>query len=74
MLGISLLITILNQMVGALFGYRGKELKDGIKDLLETLDPALAPNLERSANDVLTNKLASDSFFANRGPRGTTDC
>jgi hypothetical protein len=64
MLGLSLLITILNQMVAALLGHRGKYLKDGIKDLLETLDPALAIHAENIANDVLTHKLVSDSIFA----------
>jgi hypothetical protein len=66
MLGVSLLITILNQMVASLLGHRATYLKDGIKDLLQTLDPALAPNLERIANDVLTHKLASDSVFVHQ--------
>ena len=64
MLGLSLLITILNQMVAALLGHRGKYLKSGIKDLIETLDPELAAHAETIANDVLTHKLASDSIFA----------
>jgi len=72
MLGISLLITILNQMVGSLLGYRATYLKEGIKDLLKTLDSTLEPNvkkiatddLEKIAHDVLTHELASDSFFA----------
>jgi len=63
MLGASLLITILNQMVASLLGHRAMYLLDGIKDLLETLDPTLGPHLEKIANDVLTHKLASDSIF-----------
>lgn len=64
MLGISLLITILNQMVGALFAYRGRQLKNGIIDLIGTLDPDLAPQAATIANDVLTHQLVSDSIFA----------
>jgi hypothetical protein len=63
MLGVSLLITILNQMIASMLGHRATYLKDGIIDLLETLDPALAPNVEKIATDVLTHRLASDSVF-----------
>jgi hypothetical protein len=66
MLGVSLLITILNQMIASLFGYRATYMKDGIKDLLGTLDPDLVPHLETIVNDVLTHKLASDSVFAHQ--------
>lgn len=66
MLGISLLITILNQMIASLFGHRATYLKDGIKDLLQTLDPNLAPHVDKIANDVLTHKLASDSAFVHQ--------
>jgi hypothetical protein len=41
LLGVSLLVTILNQMIAGLLGYRATYLLDGIKDLLTTLDPAL---------------------------------
>lgn len=66
LLGVSLLITILNQMIGGLFGHRATYLKDGIKDLLVTLDPSLKDQVETIANDVLTHKLASDSIFAHQ--------
>jgi hypothetical protein len=66
MLGISLLITIINQMVASMLGHRATYLRDGLKDLLGTLDPALIPNAEKIANDVLTHKLASDSIFAHQ--------
>jgi hypothetical protein len=65
LLGISLLITILNQMIASLLGHRGMYLKDGIRDLLATLDPGLADEAEAIAEGVLTHKLASDSVFAN---------
>jgi hypothetical protein len=63
MLGVSLLITILNQMIASMLGHRATYLKDGIIDLLETLDPTLGANIEKIADDVLTHKLASDSVF-----------
>jgi hypothetical protein len=63
MLGVSLLITILNQMIASMLGHRATYQKDGIIDLLETLDPTLGANIEKIANDVLTHKLASDSVF-----------
>jgi hypothetical protein len=66
MLGISLLITILNQMIASLLGHRATYLKDGIKDLLETLDPTLGGDVENIANNVLIHKLASDSIFAHQ--------
>jgi hypothetical protein len=66
LLGISLLITILNQMIASLLGHRAAYLKDGIKDLLETLDPQLKPHLETIANDILTHKLVSDSVFVHQ--------
>ena len=64
MLAVSLLITIINQMISSLLGHRATYLKDGLMDLLETLDPGLKPNVEKIADDVLTHKLASDSVFA----------
>lgn len=66
LLGVSLLITILNQMVAGLFGYRATYLTDGIKDLLTTLDPNLKQHVEAIVNDVLTHELASDSVFAHQ--------
>ena len=36
LLGVSLLITILNQMIAAMLGHRAKYLAQGIKDLLIT--------------------------------------
>ncbi len=66
LLGVSLLITILNQMISGLLGHRATFLKDGLKDLLVTLDPSLTDQVETIANDVLTHKLASDSIFAHQ--------
>jgi hypothetical protein len=66
LLGVSLLITILNQIIANLFGYRAAYLKDGIKDLLETLDPSLKDQLDSIVDKVMTHKLASDSIFAHQ--------
>lgn len=64
LLGLSLLITILNQMVSSLLGHRGAYLKRGIIDLLGTLNPNLVPHAEELAKEVLMHKLASDSIFS----------
>jgi hypothetical protein len=67
MLGISLMITILNQMIASLLGHRATYLLDGVKDLLETLDPALKDHVDEIATTILSHKLVSDSFFAHSG-------
>jgi hypothetical protein len=66
LLGISLLITILNQMISSLLGYRATYLRDGLKDLLETLDPDLRSDVPAIVDKVLTHKLASDSAFVHQ--------
>lgn len=66
LLGLSLLVTILNQMVAGLLGYRATYLADGIKDLLTTLDPDLEQHADKIVKDVLTHELASDSMFAHQ--------
>jgi hypothetical protein len=64
MLGVSLLITILNQMISALLGYRGTNLLWGIKTLLGTIEPNLASKAEQLATKVLTQSIISDSVFS----------
>lgn len=64
MLGVSLLIMIMNQMISALLGYRGTNLLWGIKTLLKTIDPRLAENAEELATQVLTKPIISDSVFS----------
>ena len=64
MLGISLMITIINQMIASLLGHRATYLLAGVKDLLETLDPALKEHVDEIAKNILSHKLISDSFFA----------
>lgn len=64
MLGLSMIITILNQLIASILGHRAAYLKDGIVDVLVTLDPNLKAHAEAIANDVLTHTLSSDSIFA----------
>jgi hypothetical protein len=68
MLVISLLITILTQMVSALLSHRGSNLRWGLKTLFEKIDPKayslLTANAETLANEVLRHPLISDSWFS----------
>lgn len=63
-LGVSLFITILNQMISALLGYRGTNLLWGIKTLLSTIEPDLASKAEQLTTKVLTQPIISDSIFS----------
>ncbi len=60
MLGVSLLITILTQIVSALFGLRGTNLLWGLKTLFQSIDPRLTAQAEA----VLRHPLISDSAFS----------
>jgi hypothetical protein len=68
MLVISLLITILTQMVSALVNHRGSNLRWGLKTLFANIDPQAFPELAAQADDVarqvLTHCLISDSWFS----------
>lgn len=74
LLGVSLLITILTQMISALLGYRGTNLLWGIQTLLSTIEPDLAkedpsnPKLpteaKKIATEVLRKPVISDSLFS----------
>ncbi len=64
MLGASLLITILNQMISAVISYRGTNLRWGVQTLLSTLAPGLAKDAKALATEVLTQPLISDSIFS----------
>ena len=64
MLGISLLITVLNQMISALLGSRGMNLLWGLKTLLGTIDPGLEAKAEGLAREFLETPLVSDSLFS----------
>jgi hypothetical protein len=62
--GVSLIITTLTQMVSALLGLRGTNLRWGIKTLLANIDPNLKEYAEEISNTVLQHSLASDSAFS----------
>jgi len=68
MLVMSLLITILTQMVSALLNHRGSNLLWGLKTLFANIDPKQFPkltaNAEAVAHAVLTHCLISDSWFS----------
>ena len=67
LLGVSLLITVLTQMITSLLGLRGTNLKRGLVDLLKTVHPELADHAEAIARQVLEHPLVSDSAFAKSG-------
>jgi hypothetical protein len=64
MLGVSLIITILTQMISALLGLRGTNLRWGIQTLLENASPDLKDCAKTVAFDVLNHRLVSDSTFS----------
>ena len=68
MLGLSLVITILNQMISAFLSYRGSNLRWGIQTMLSTLNEGvLGPQAKAIANRILTEPIVSDSIFARFG-------
>jgi len=72
MLGASLLITILTQMVSALLSHRGANLKWGLTTLFQHVPNCPAINklevAEKLAKDVLSHPLISDSVFSVKLP------
>jgi len=62
--GVSLLITSLTQMVSALLGLRGTNLRWGIETLLKELDPNLEQHAATIAEKVLHHPLISDSTLS----------
>ena len=72
MLGISLLITVLNQIISAFLAHRGSNLRWGLGVLFKQLDathagyPLLVVQAEAMAETILTHPLISDSIFSTR--------
>jgi hypothetical protein len=68
MLIVSLLITVLTQVISALLNHRGSNLLWGLKTLFAQFDPKtyaqLSANAESVARQVLTHPLISDSWFS----------
>src|SRR6266481_1794149 len=67
MLGVSLLITVLIQLISGLLGLRGTNLRWGIKTLLTTA--SLGPEAKAIAEAVLHHPLISDSTFSKFAPK-----
>jgi hypothetical protein len=65
MLGVSLMIMVLIQLVSGTLAYRGAYLRGGLKQLFLMLNPKLGDKADRLATDVLTHPVLSDSIFAN---------
>jgi len=64
--GVSLIVTTLTQMVSALLGLRGSNLRWGIKTLLKELNPNLADHAAAITQAVLHHPLISDSTLSSR--------
>lgn len=69
LLGVSLLIMILTQLISAFLNLRGNDLKDGLKVLLESVDPKgrLAKEAELIAEKALTHPLIAHSMSEKSG-------
>src|ERR1035438_2040289 len=67
MLGVSLMITILTQMVSSALGLRGSNLLWGIETLLKELAPSLVGQTHDLAMQLLQHELISDSAFSRAG-------
>lgn len=63
MLGASLLIMILTQAASSLLNLRGQHLERSLRDLLQTLCPALNDRAEVLTKQILEHPLLSDSRF-----------
>jgi hypothetical protein len=72
MLGISLLITILNQIISSLLAHRGSNMRWGLEVLFKQLDPnaagypLLVTQARSMAETILTHPLISDSIFSTK--------
>ncbi len=64
LLGVSLLVTILTQMIATLLGLRGTNLRWGLTELLRAIHPEFAGQAEAIAERVLTHPLISDSTLS----------
>lgn len=66
MLGVSLLLTVLTQIVSAFLALRGTHLEWGIKTLLSEAAPALRAQADEITQRVLHHPLISDSSASKR--------
>ncbi len=63
MVGVSLLILVITQMVSAVLGLRGTNLRWGLRVLVKTIDPNLEDKAKQIVEQVLHYPLISDSAF-----------
>ena len=68
LLGVSLFVTILTQMISAVFNLRGSHLRAGLVTLLKTADPNLEADADAIVTRVVTHPLLSDSAFSDNSP------
>jgi hypothetical protein len=64
MVGVSLFITILTQMISAFFGLRGTNLRWGVEELLRSIDPELEKHAAEITGKILHHPTVSDSTFS----------
>jgi len=68
LLGVSLFVTILTQMISSLLNLRGSHLRAGLVTLLKTADPGLEAHADAIVARVVTHPLLSDSAFSQQSP------
>ena len=68
LLGISLLVTILVQIVSSILNLRGKHLEAGLVSLLKNVAPELEAHAKDIVGQIVRHPLVSDSAFADHSP------
>lgn len=63
---VSLIVTILVQMLSAAFSLRGKNLANALALTFQTIDPTLAASAHQLAAKILTDPLLSDSTVTDK--------
>jgi hypothetical protein len=72
MLVVSLLVTIVTQMVSSFLGLRGKNLADALQVMMKKIDPAIDADLAKKlAHEVMTTPVISDSMLSMTPKCGT---
>jgi hypothetical protein len=63
---VSLMITIITQMVSSLLGLRGKNLADALEAMIHKIDPKIGEQAKALIDQVLTRPVISDSILSMR--------
>lgn len=66
---VSLMITLLVQMVSAAFSLRGKNLANALSLTFQTIDPKLGAHARALADRILNDPILSDSLFTKKERR-----